>query len=587
MLRKRLGDILTGHGLVSEVQLQAALERQRNTGKRLGRILVEEGMIQAGALASHLSEQLSLPLISSLQGISYVNGAMLPRSFIEERRVFPAAVDRNSITLAMVDPLDLVTVKDVQFLTGKTVRSAVTTGDLVDDYLKSSVDAGEGVREALRKMQPADRIEVIEGGEEEKEDITALQQVAEAAPIVTMVNSIIIEAIKVEASDIHLEPRDKELLVRYRIDGLLRDMTVLPANVQQPVISRIKIMSKMDIADRRKPQDGSARIRMGDREIDLRVSTLPTIYGEKIVIRVLDKGRTVLTLKDLGIMPEDLSVIRSFLSRPQGMILVTGPTGSGKSTTLYAAITQVRSPGTNIITVEDPVEYKIPGINQVQVNERAGVTFASGLRSILRQDPNIIMVGEIRDKETAEIAFHAALTGHLVLSTLHTNNAVAAVTRLVDIGIEPFLVASSVVGVIAQRLVRRNCPQCLQPHTPGDTVMADLKIPAEACTGRFQKGAGCEYCRTIGYRGRVGMYEVFRMNAEARDIILARGSERAILRAARATGMRTMEEDGLRKAMMGWTTPEEILRVIPPEEMEEEGVFRRVAARLDESAPSA
>ncbi len=579
MNRRKLGDILASHGLLNEEQLRVALEKQRSTGKRLGRILVEEGMIQADVLAGHLSEQLALPLVSSLQGVTYSNGAMLPRSFMEERRVFPAAMEKNSITLAMVDPLDLVTVKDVQFLTGKTVRSAVTTNDLIDDYLKSSVDTGEGVREALRRIQPADRIEVIEGGDEEKEDLTALQQGAEAAPIVGMVNSLIIEAVKVEASDIHLEPRERELLVRYRIDGLLRDMTVLPPAVQQPVISRLKIMAKMDIADRRKPQDGSARIRMGDREIDLRVSTLPTIYGEKIVVRVLDKGRRVMTLSDLGIMPEDLSVIRAFLSRPQGMILVTGPTGSGKSTTLYAAIHQVRSPGTNIITVEDPVEYKISGVNQVQVNERAGVTFASGLRSILRQDPNIIMVGEIRDKETAEIAFHAALTGHLVLSTLHTNNAVAAVTRLVDIGIEPFLVASSVVGVIAQRLVRRNCPRCLKPYVPGETVLADLKIPAEEGDGKFQKGAGCDHCRMIGFRGRVGMYEVFRMSGETRDLILGRSSERAILRAARGGGMRTMEEDGLRKALMGWTTPEEILRVIPPEEIDEAGMLDRIAPR--------
>jgi type IV pilus assembly protein PilB len=568
--RRKIGDHLFAAGLITAEQLAAALERQATTREKLGRVLVSLGFLTEDQVAQGLAEQLGLALYRPEAPPSSELLTLLPRTVMEDRQIVPVSLEKNVLTLAMADPLDFTTIKDVQFLTGVSVKPLVATPSTVEGILRGNIAPPQNnVREALRNIQPsAEQIEVVDGSEEDKEDILKLRQAGEAAPVISLVNTLLSEAVKADSSDIHIEPRGRDALVRFRIDGLLRDMTVLQPALYPPVVSRLKIMGKMDISVRLRPQDGSTKIRMGDREIDLRISTLPTVYGEKMVIRILDKSRQAISLKDLGMLPSDLTTLRSFLSRPQGMILVTGPTGSGKTTTLYAALQQVRSEAVNIITVEDPVEYLIPGINQVRVNERAGITFASGLRSILRQDPNIIMVGEIRDRETAEIAFQSSLTGHLVLSTLHTNNAVAAITRLTDIGVEPYLVASSVIGILAQRLIRRNCPWCLAPYTPDGTVLSDLNIEPSNNQIRFHRGMGCEKCLNAGYRGRVGIYEILKIDDAVRDLIVGRATERRILRQARQAGMSTMEEDGLYKSVRKITTPEEILRVLPPEEID-------------------
>jgi type II secretory ATPase GspE/PulE/Tfp pilus assembly ATPase PilB-like protein len=569
-LRQKLGDILVNAGLIGKEQLARALEVQAGKNIRLGKLLVEMGAVEEDAIALALSTQLKIPMLDpEAIGRDGKPLDLLPRNFMEERQVIPVGLERKILRLAMVDPLDFVTVKDVQFLTGKTVEPSITTPTMVDLYLKGTdASSTDVMQEALRKFQP-DQIEVVEKEreEEEKVDLLTLRKAGEAAPVVGVVNTILTEAVRMEASDIHLEPKERELLVRYRVDGLLRDITTLAVSMHQPVVSRVKIMAKMDISVRLRPQDGSTKIRMGSREVDLRVSTLPTIYGEKTVIRLLDKSRELLSLKDLGMLPKDLSTLRALLSRPQGMVLVTGPTGSGKTTTLYAALLQVRSPNVNIVTVEDPVEYQIGGISQIQVNERAGISFSTGLKSILRQDPDIIMVGEIRDRITAEIAFQAALTGHLVLSTLHTNNAVAAITRLVNMGIESHLVASSVTGVVAQRLVRRTCPHCQVTYCPDGTTLADFGLDPH-CTPppTFVHGRGCDRCHYQGFLGRTGLYEVLRMDESIREMVMSRESEARLLAAARRGGMTTMAEDGLLKARKNATTLEEVERIVPPEE---------------------
>lgn len=567
-MRKKIGDILLAAGLISEKQLSEALDIQKKTGNRLGKILVDLEFLTDEKLSQVLSEQLNIPTIN-LSETQIDSGIMslLPKKFLEERLVMPVRLENNSLQLAMVDPLDYVTIKDTQFLTGKSVKPLITTSSAFDRFLKDNTGESTDMRQALESIRPTDNIEIMDSTVEEEEDILMLRKAGEAAPIISMVNMILSEAVKAEASDIHIEPRQKDLLVRYRIDGLLRDMTTLPAYVHMSIISRIKIMAKMDISIRRRPQDGGTKIKMGNKEIDLRISTLPTLFGEKMVVRILDKTRQIMNLPDLGLAPEDLMNYRSFLTRPQGMVLVTGPTGSGKTTTLYASLLQVRSEGVNIITIEDPVEYQISGVNQVHVNEKAGITFATGLRSLLRQDPNILMVGEIRDRETAEIAFQSTLTGHLVLSTLHTNNSIAAVTRLVDIGIEPYIIASSLVGVVAQRLVRRNCPYCVEKYNPAPAIFEKLHIDPKGSGMTFYMGKGCDKCNFVGYRGRIGIYEIFSVNDLTRELIINRASEKKILTAAREGGMTTMEEDGIRKALHKITTPDEILRVIPPEEI--------------------
>jgi type IV pilus assembly protein PilB len=432
--------------------------------------------------------------------------------------------------------------------------------------------------------EPVGEVEVSKEREYDLVDPAALAKGTTLPPIVRLVNLILSDAAKAGASDVHVEPNETFLQVRQRVDGLLHEVITVPHHLQDQVISRLKIISGMDISERRKPQDGRCRLRFEGRRIDLRVSTLPTQFGEKVVIRLLNADGAVLPLDSLGLAPENLRVLRAFLSRPQGMILVTGPTGSGKTSTLYSALNFVKSPTNNIITLEDPIEFQVPGVNQMQINARAGVTFASGLRSILRQDPNVILVGEIRDEETANVALEAAQTGHLLLSTLHTNDAPGTITRLFDLGIQPFLIASSLIGIIAQRLVRRPCPSCAVPQAPSAEVVATLgglsQLPPD---GRWVAGRGCAECGQSGSKGRIAVHEILQINDEVRELISSRATEHAVRKAGRRAGMQTLFEDGVAKAAQGLTTLEEVLRLVAHSEPREAAA----AAPAREPAPEA
>jgi len=415
----------------------------------------------------------------------------------------------------------------------------------------------------LARIDPAGEVEPSREAEYDLVDPALVAKDTKLPPIVRLVNSILSDAARAGASDVHIEPSEASLQVRQRVDGLLREVLAIPHHLQDQTISRIKIISGMDIAERRKPQDGRCRLRFEGKRIDLRVSTLPTQFGEKIVIRLLGPDKAVLSLAELGFAPDNLRALQSALSRPQGMILLTGPTGSGKTSTLYAAINSIKSPTNNIITLEDPIEFQLPGVNQMQINPRAGVTFASGLRSILRQDPNVILVGEIRDQETASIALEAAQTGHLLLSTLHTNDAAATITRLIDLGIPPFLIASSLICIVAQRLVRRPCPACAAPQAPGAEAVEKLggqsRLPPN---GQWVSGRGCTACGGSGFKGRLAVHEVLPIDDEIRELITSRAPEQALRKASRRSGMRTLVEDGVAKAASGQTTLEDVVRIV-------------------------
>ena len=435
----------------------------------------------------------------------------------------------------------------------------------------------------LATAKPAGEVEADSEGEYDLVDPKSLAKDVRLPPIVKLVNLILSDAAKAGASDVHIEPHETQLQVRQRVDGLLYDVLTIPHHLQDATISRLKIMSGMDIAERRKPQDGRSRLRFEGKRIDLRVSTMPTQFGEKIVIRLLNADRSVLPIEQLSLSVENLRLLRSFLSNAQGMVLVTGPTGSGKTSTLYTALNTIKSSTNNIITLEDPIEMQIPGVNQMQINARAGVTFASGLRSILRQDPNVILVGEIRDQETADIALGAAQTGHLLLSTLHTNDAAATITRLFDLGVQPFLMASSLLGIVAQRLVRRPCPHCSAPGEPSAETIEKIggasRLPAG---GQWVSGAGCEQCAQTGLKGRIAIHEVLAVNDELRDLISKRAAEHVIKRSAMRAGMRTLLEDGIEKAARGLTTLDEVLRVVSRGEASE----RAADIRVGQPAPS-
>ncbi len=567
---RRIGEILLESKLINPVQFQAALKKKADTDNPPGQVYIEMGFVSEEQLVTALSKRLKLPVLD-VENIKIPDDFLhlFSVGFLSKRWIVPVSRNGNSIRIAMANPLNYAAIRDIQFMMGADVEPMVATHSDIKYLLETKFVNGFDMKEVLPNLKAVEQVEVLEEEEDKgKEAVRLIQKAGQAAPIVNLVNKILIESIKSRASDIHIEPRLNVMLIRNRIDGLLRTVTSLPIKIHAPVISRIKIMSKIDISEHRRPLDGGAKIKLGKREIDLRISTLPTQYGEKMVIRILEKSQKLVSLEDLGMYPRIKEQFSNLLRRPQGIILVTGPTGSGKSTTLYAAISVVHSEELNIITIEDPVEYSIPGVNQVQVNEKAGITFASGLRSILRQDPNVIMVGEIRDRDTAEIAFQASMTGHLVFSTLHTNNAVSAITRLTDIGIEPYLLASSLVGVVAQRLIRRNCPHCLHPYMPDSDLLEKFKIlPEDAAKIPFHRGEGCRKCNFVGYSGRIGLFETLKMNNKIKNLITSGAGEKEIFMTARRAGMNTMEENGLHLVFNKSTTPEEVLRVIPPEEI--------------------
>jgi type IV pilus assembly protein PilB len=474
---------------------------------------------------------------------------MIPASLAQRYQVLPLRKDGNILRLAMADPTNFYAIDDIRMATGIDVEPVIAA----EKEIIQAIDRAYGVREAVEKAANKIRQEEVQ---------TTEFQATEDAPVVSIVKSLINQAIKERASDIHIEPQDKTVRVRFRIDGVLREIASFPCHTHAAIVSRVKIMGEMDISERRIPQDGRIQVSYAGAEIDIRVSTLPTILGEKVVMRILNKSAAVLDINGLGFSDETLTRYKKLYQQSYGMLLVTGPTGSGKTTTLYSTLTAINSPGKNVITVEDPVEYRLDGINQVQVNHKAGLTFASGLRSILRQDPNIVMVGEIRDSETVDIAVRAALTGHLVLSTLHTNDACGTVTRLIEMGIEPFLVSSSILGILAQRLVRLICPECKQKYVPEQESPERTFLGVSPAEEIFlYHGAGCLHCGQTGYLGRVGIHEILPLSADIRELINRRASAGEISEVAIREGMRTMRDDGVRKALAGLTTVSEVMRV--------------------------
>lgn len=549
--RKRLGDLLIETGLLTTEQLDKALGIQKKTGERLGRVLINVGYITEEKMIEVLEFQLGIPHLDlSAATVDREMAAIIPLSMAERYQVIPVKKEGKKLTLAMADPTNIFAIDDIRMASGCEIEPVIAAEKEIKRLINQSYGVQEMVEKAVSKIAK-DEIKEAE-----------LETVADDAPVVSIVNSLISQAIKDKASDIHIEPLEARVRVRYRIDGVLREIIDFPKSTQPAIVSRIKIMSEMDIAEKRIPQDGRIKVTETDREVDLRVSTLPTILGEKVVMRILDKKSILLSIKSLGLTEENMVRYTRLYQQSYGMILVTGPTGSGKTTTLYSTLTEVNSPGKNIITVEDPVEYRLDGINQVQVNPKAGLSFAEGLRSILRQDPNIVMVGEIRDGETADIAIRAALTGHLVLSTLHTNDAAGAISRLADMGVEPFLVASSVLGVVAQRLVRLICPNCKTVYNPPpDSPIRDfLEIGSDDEIALY-KGDGCPQCNQTGYRGRLPIHEVLPITREIREAINRRCSSDEIAVIAKTQGMKSMRDDGVAKALDGLTSIEEVMRV--------------------------
>jgi len=554
---KHLGEILLDEGYVTQEDLGVALTAQAERGQSLGRVLVELGMLSEAQLVSALAQQVGMDFIELSDFIvDRAAVALVPGTLCRRHTVLPIGFENGAIRLAMADPGNVVAVDDVRNVTGIQVRPVVATRDdllqAIDRYcrsdnemedLQSSFDETEKVQEDLSKV-----------GEFVEDD----------APIVRFVNLLVTQAIQDRASDIHIEPTETDLRVRYRIDGVLKEVRRSPKQIQAGVISRVKILSEIDIAERRRPQDGRMSVTHNGRKIDLRVATLPTVWGEKVVMRILDNSAALLDLSDLGFLERNKTVYEQSYTKPYGMMLVTGPTGSGKSTTLYATLNAVSRPEINVITVEDPVEYRLAGINQVQVNPKAGLTFAGALRSILRCDPDVVLVGEIRDHETAQIAIEAALTGHLVLSTLHTNDAPSAITRLIEMGIEPFLVGSALDCIVAQRLARRLCSKCKTAYQPTELELIESQfpwMPGEPVPEIFRP-AGCAACSNTGYRGRLALHEVMAVDEAIERHAVAHSSSSDIADTAKQHGMIPLRKDGMIKVAMGLTSMEEIMRVV-------------------------
>lgn len=574
MKRPVIQEILKSSGLVDENGLAKALEVQGRDGGSIGRIVADLGLASEDDVARTVAKGLGLEFVNLGEtGPPAESDRCLPAAFCRQRKVLPLGAQGRSLRLAMADPLDHSTIQDVEFKTSKWIVAVVASEtaimDMLNDLFPEEIKEAESARQfdLMASVTPEGELEASRDENYEVLDPAELAKDVQLPPIVRLVNLILTDAAKSGASDIHIEPQEEALLVRQRVDGMLRDVLKIPKHLQLSVVSRLKIISGMDIAERRKPQDGRSRLKVQQRKIDLRVSSLPTNYGEKIVIRLLDSANARIEMSQLAFSEDHLRRFQELLSRPQGMILVTGPTGSGKTSTLYASLNWVKSPVKNIITVEDPIEYQLLGVNQMQINTKAGVTFAAGLRSILRQDPNIVLVGEIRDQETAGIALEAAQTGHLILSTLHTNDAPSSISRLIDLGIEPFMVASSVCGILAQRLTRRVCKACARETTPAAETLEKIgRATTLPATARWMAGAGCDECGQSGHRGRVAIHELLVITDELRDLISRRAPEHQLREAGKRAGMRSLMEDGIDKAAEGLTTLEEVLRVAPPDE---------------------
>lgn len=584
MARKDLGEVLVAKQVISADELAQAREAQRSAPGDIGRIIVDLGFAPDKEVTQAKAEVLGIPFVDlTTQKIDESAAASIPEHIAKRHKLIAIAKNGTKLTVAASEPINPVASQDLRLTSGaQQIVTVLATEDDIDDAIHRCYKAGSNggaVVPVTGGMNPlagggggqtgmssiSEAIATFGAREEmPEEDESQLRQVAEEAPIIRIAHTIIQQAIKDSASDIHVEPDRRGMRVRYRIDGVLHETMTLPKYIQAPLVSRLKIMSDMNIAERRIPQDGRIPIRWDNKDYDLRVSCLPTIHGEKIVMRVLDKTSVLLGLNKLGFSAEVQAQVEEIVSQPNGMFLSTGPTGSGKTTTQYSVLHKVNSIDRNIITIEDPVEYQLSGISQVQVNKKAGLTFSTALRCFLRQDPDIIMVGEMRDLETAEIAIEASLTGHLVLSTLHTNDAPSAVVRMVDMGVEPYLISATVIGVLAQRLARKICPSCKTSYTvpAKDLRRFGMKSenPEELVT--LYKGAGCETCRHTGYKGRVGIYELMRMNDEIAELVVRRAPLADIREASKANGMYELREDGLMKVLEGMTTPDEVMRVV-------------------------
>ncbi len=567
-MNRRLGDLLVAEGLVKQEELQRALAEQKGTTEKLGSVLVRLKLVNEEQLTGFLSRQYGIPSIT-LSQLDIDPGILrlVPPQIAKKYEVLPVKRAANTLTLAMADPTNVFALDDVSFMTNLQVLPVVASQAAIRRAIERNYEnQGAAITDVLTELaeDQASNVEVVDDDEDSggKVDVFELKESADEAPVVKLVNMVLVDAIQKGASDIHWEPYEKAFRVRFRIDGVLHEMLTPPKRLESAIVSRLKIMSSLDIAERRLPQDGRIKLRYHAREIDFRVSILPTIFGEKAVLRILDKDALQLDLTRLGFDPGALEHFEKVIRQPYGMILITGPTGSGKTTTLYSAIHTINSPEHNIMTAEDPVEYNLKGVNQVQINDGIGRTFASALRAFLRQDPDVILVGETRDLETAQISIRAALTGHLVFSTLHTNDSPSTVARLIDMGIPPFLVASSLLLVMAQRLGRKVCKDCKEPYeVDEDTLLPYGHVLTGVGRTQFYKGRGCATCSFTGMKGRVAIYEVMPVSQEIRDLILKNAPVTDIRAMAQAQGMKTLRQAGLLKVLAGATTVDEVLRV--------------------------
>ncbi len=565
---RRLGDLLVREGLIDNEQLARALQEQKGSNDKLGSILVKLSFVTEENLIAFLSRQYGIQSITLSQlDIDPDILKLVPEQIARKYEVLPVKLQGNTLTLAMGDPTNVFALDDVGFMTNLQVIPAVASQAAIRQAIDRSYDSKDGgIADIVSEMEGAAAdVELVEGDEEaaaSKVDVFELKESADEAPVVRLINMILVDAIRRGASDIHLEPYEKVFRVRFRVDGVLHEIMTPPKRLEAALTSRVKIMASLDIAERRLPQDGRIKLRFNQREIDFRVSTLPTIFGEKTVMRILDKDSLQLDLTMLGFDSWSLEQFTKAIHNPYGMILITGPTGSGKTTTLYSAIHTINSPDINIMTAEDPVEYNLRGVNQVQINEEIGRTFASALRAFLRQDPDVILVGETRDLETAQIGIRAALTGHLVLTTLHTNDCPSTVARLLDMGIPPFLVSSSLTLILAQRLGRKVCKDCKQPYDADEETLVPYgHVPQGLGKISFYKGKGCATCNFTGMKGRVAIYEVMPINQDIRDLIIRNAPAVEIGEAAQRQGMRTLRQNALQKVIDGGMTIEEVLRV--------------------------
>ena len=603
--KQSLLQVLGSEQKITRDQAMQAVKRQKETGEPLEKVLVEIGAPEIDVYAAH-AEMNQIPFANLKETqVDPDARSILPDSMQERHRAYPVRLDDDKLTVAMIDPKDFFAVDEMRMKTGKTINPVMVPpsqfdalknnnmaafsngdGDELSTVAKDSSDFDDTIGDMLAMLKPIEKdptkkekeesslaksMESDDGSIEENVlmsegemgEVGDSAQLADEAPIIRIVNTILMYAIKDGASDIHIEPQRKGVRVRYRIDGVLHEQMKVPQYVLNPLISRIKIMADMNIAERRIPQDGRIHLKMQTKDYDMRVSSCPTSFGEKVVMRILDKSSVLIGLDKLGLYPETQAQLLDICHQPNGCFMICGPTGSGKTTTLYSILNVISTPDKNVMTVEDPVEYQLPGLSQVHVNRKAGLTFANSLRAFLRQDPDIIMVGEIRDLETAEIAIQAALTGHLVLSTVHTNDAPSTATRLADMGVEPFLISASLVGALAQRLSRRICSNCREEYTPPrETLLRFGHDPAQHPDAKFYRGRGCDKCKQTGYKGRLGIYELMRVNEELADMIVRRAPLSELKEAAKSSGMTSLQEDGFRKVLDGFTTVEEVMRVV-------------------------